>query len=301
MSAKDAKNKPPDSESANTKGSMMSSISEEIELPAMLQRQAFEEKRTNADKTFDAQRDIGIKDATLSGWFLRESREVYRGFQLKSDDIVVDVGCGNGSITRLAKECGAARVIGIDLDRQEALLCRKHLDCAGNGCEVIVADAIALPLGASFASKVICREVLEHVDNPMAIMSEIVRIGLPGAEYLLSIPDAVSESVDCVARMPLQGRRPRHVHSFETPEFIQLVEGAGLTIRSLDKDGFYQAVRGTLRQVSCEKKGGRDVGLLQDWDRVWGRVLNFPRGQKVKQALDQIFPKSQIIVAQKPQ
>jgi len=40
--------------------------------------------------------------------------------------------------------------------------------------------------------------------------------------------------------------------------------------------------------------------LLEQWDQTWRILLALPNGHKVKAALDEVLPKSQVIVARKP-
>ena len=43
--------------------------------------------------------------------------------------------------------------------------------------------------------KIICTEVIEHVDDPMVALRELMRVGKPGALYLLSVPGQRSEEL----------------------------------------------------------------------------------------------------------
>jgi hypothetical protein len=40
--------------------------------------------------------------------------------------------------------------------------------------------------------------------------------------------------------------------------------------------------------------------LLNHWADTWQAVLNSPRGAQIKQALDAVVAKSQVIIARKP-
>ena len=64
----------------------------------------------------------------------------------------------------------------------------------------LVSNSLPLPLTNGYASKVVCMEVLEHIDQPEPFMAELVRMGRPGTQYLLSVPAQVDEHF---ARKPL--------------------------------------------------------------------------------------------------
>jgi hypothetical protein len=41
--------------------------------------------------------------------------------------------------------------------------------------------------------------------------------------------------------------------------------------------------------------------VLDNWARTWAALLDTPHGLKVKRVLDDFMPKSQIIIARKPE
>ena len=46
--------------------------------------------------------------------------------------------------------------------------------------------------------------------------------------------------------------------------------------------------------------GSPDHPLLNHWAETWQAVLESPRGEQIKQALDGVVAKSQVIIARKP-
>ena len=44
-------------------------------------------------------------------------------------------------------------------------------------------------------SRIICMEVIEHVEDPAAFVAELARVGEPDALYLLAVPDATGERI----------------------------------------------------------------------------------------------------------
>ena len=105
--------------------------------------------------------------------------------------------------------------------------------------EFHVLAAEQLPVADGFATRVICTEVLEHVDDPAEVLRELVRIGAPGAMYLITVPDPVAEGVQQKVAPPLYFQRPNHVRIIPRQEFSQLVIDAGLEIVEVSRYGFY--------------------------------------------------------------
>src|SRR5690606_20249650 len=107
----------------------------------------------------------------------------------------LDVGCGLGGNLRFCAET-ASRAIGIDIDPEKVRATQKMLKDAGfHNFEVIESDGNPLPLQSASIDKIICTEVIEHVDDPMVTLSELLRVGKPGALYLLSVPGQLSEDL----------------------------------------------------------------------------------------------------------
>lgn len=61
---------------------------------------------------------------------------------------VLDLACGEGFYTRLLRQRGAARVLGVDLSAKMIELAREQEDAHGLGVEYLVGDARAVPLEA---------------------------------------------------------------------------------------------------------------------------------------------------------
>ena len=59
--------------------------------------------------------DPTFVDASLSGWFKHETAELLEGFKISSEDVVLDVGCGDSPFLHFCAMQGA-EVIFADID-----------------------------------------------------------------------------------------------------------------------------------------------------------------------------------------
>jgi ubiquinone/menaquinone biosynthesis C-methylase UbiE len=85
--------------------------------------------------------------------------------------LVVDVGCGEGrTLASLKERFAADRLIGIDLSVHRARI------AAGRGLQSLVADGYRLPLANGSSSLVVCRHVIEHVQNDNLLLQDMRRI-----------------------------------------------------------------------------------------------------------------------------
>lgn len=98
---------------------------------------------------------------------------------VKEGDRVLDIGVGTG---RLLGHVPHARRYGIDVSLN--YLGR----LAGSGIEVCMGSVESLPYPDDFFDVVVCTDVLEHVFDLNAAVSEIARTLKPGGVFILRVP-----------------------------------------------------------------------------------------------------------------
>ena len=245
--------------------------------------------------------DVGLRDAVLSGWFRSETNELFEGLTITRDDIVADIGCGDGFNAHFCAMRGAELILA-DIDPGcVAVSARRLAGTPARRVRAIVTDGNPLPLEDALASVVICTEVLEHVDDPLQFLGELVRIGRPGARYLLTVPDPVAEELQRSLAHPSYFAKPNHLRIIQREEFAELVRAAGLMVERRASYGYYWALW-WLMFWSCKadlSEAGRHP-ILASWTRTWEALLDTPQGIEVKRVLDSFMPKSQLILARKP-
>jgi 2-polyprenyl-3-methyl-5-hydroxy-6-metoxy-1,4-benzoquinol methylase len=243
--------------------------------------------------------DVALRDACRGGWFRADTRELFEGFPIAPSDTLVDVGCGAGENAAFCAAF-AARMILVDVDPKKIEATEQRLRSRGaTNWQIILSNGNPLPIDAATADKVVCTEVLEHVPDTTQFMRELARIGKPGALYLISVPDALSEQVAKRVAPPEVFREPNHIRVIGRDELERLATDAGLRVQKHAFYGFYWAIWHTLVwKCDIDFDHGRHPAL-DHWTRAWNAVLDLPEGQQCKNALDEAMPKSQIIVARK--
>jgi ubiquinone/menaquinone biosynthesis C-methylase UbiE len=251
----------------------------------------------------------GLRDSVLSGWFNQDTSELFTGFPVGQGDIVADIGCGLGGHAQFCARQGA-KLLLVDSDpRRVEQAAAKITALPGHTpFERYVSDCNPLPIADAVATKIVCSEVLEHVDSPEALLAEIARIGRPGALYLLACPDPRSEALQQPIAQPSYFQKPNHVHIIQHDAFARYVQDAGLEILSRHSFGFFWSIWLALFWSSgsnADELGENSFQLpghpvLDNWLRTWQSLLDQPNGIKIKHALDEVLPKSQVIIARKP-
>lgn len=245
--------------------------------------------------------DVGLWDDMTSGWYKNQEDEIYEGFHVSADDVVLDVGCGDGGRSMFCAARGC-HIIYSDIDPEKVSHTGERLSGSlARKQEGVVSDTNPLPLAEESATRVIATEIIEHVDSPGQFLAELVRVGAPGALYLLTVPDAVAERAQVGLAAPQYFQKPNHIHIIEREAFDALVTDSGLEIVSHSYHGFFW----TLWWMFFWSSGQPQIGppwtdVLDNWTRTWAALRETPQGLKVKETLDELLPKCQVIVARKP-
>ena len=111
-------------------------------------------------------------------------RAIARMVEAKPSDRILEVGCGGGHVLRLFRE---SSLVGVDVSPRMLEKARRNL----RGCQVELLKGelrdLALP-DRSF-DKIVCTEVLEHVNDPSEILSGIARLLKPHGRAVITFPN----------------------------------------------------------------------------------------------------------------
>lgn len=108
---------------------------------------------------------------------VRESLHHYFSVYLKSNMDVYDIGCGSKPFSKFLKG-RVKRHIGVDID--DGFYDSSHIDVIGSAYKVPVEDHVA--------DSIISSQVLEHLNDPIAAITEMERLLKPGGLLFLSFP-----------------------------------------------------------------------------------------------------------------
>ena len=263
-------------------------------------RQAWVTPQPLVPVDFDCVTHAGLLDIHLSGW-TQETGELVKGFLIRPEDILLDIGCNNGGYALFSARQGA-EIILADVDAEQLEIARVRLEAIpARRVQTLVTDANPIPLPDASVTRVVAMEVLEHVEDPAQFMSELVRVAKPGALFLLTVPGEVAEGVQKHIAPPVYFEKPNHIRIFKRGELEQLALEAGLVIEHRLQYGFYHAVWWSLLWACPNQSLSAPWHpMLESWARTWTSLLDQPSGMKVKLALDEVMPKSQVVIARKP-
>jgi len=164
---------------------------------------------------------------------------------LRAGDRVLDVGAGFG---RHVYECArrGAKVVALDYAADEVVRTRYTLVAMVDGGEitddeligVLRGDATSLPFPDATFDVVITSEVLEHIQDDVSAIAEMVRVLAPGGRFAATVPAWLPETINW--KLSDEYHAPKsvggHVRIYSRTELRSKLRSAGLTV-----DGYHRA------------------------------------------------------------
>ena len=116
-------------------------------------------------------------------WRLHRLKVVGKNVTLRNEGILLDIGCNDCAITNFLGNVNA-RYVGFDISKKALK--------RGEKKQRVLCDACHLPVKDNTADVVICTEVIEHINDPKRLISEIARISKVSSKLLISTPNGES-------------------------------------------------------------------------------------------------------------
>jgi len=161
----------------------------------------------------------------------------YKKLNLESNQLVLDMGCGEGRHSIGALLETPANVIGLDLSVQDLKIAKHRLNDfdlsdINTFCTFGVGNINDIPIQSASLDAVMCSEVLEHVDSPEESIHELVRVLKPGGVMALSVPRYLPELICWKLSKEYSQTPGGHVRIFRHRQLKDLAVNAGLEYQS---------------------------------------------------------------------
>jgi 2-polyprenyl-6-hydroxyphenyl methylase/3-demethylubiquinone-9 3-methyltransferase len=126
---------------------------------------------------------------------------------------IVDVGCGGGYFAEALAGLGA-RVTGVDPSSGALEAARAHAAERGLPIRYVLGRGESLPLPDASMDGAVCVDVLEHVDDPGAVVAEVARVLRPGGTFFFDTMNRTVLSSLVIVRLGEDVLRlaPRGIH-----------------------------------------------------------------------------------------
>lgn len=147
---------------------------------------------------------------------------------------ILDIGCGTGFRTHVLSKNGAL-VVGVDISAKNIKIARDRYP----KIRFFRMSAARLRFKDATHDQVHAIDVLEHVENLSAVLSEIARVLKPGGTFTAVIPAEKSEKWLLKIR-PTYHSEINHVRIFGDNQLEQLLEKRGFILLQKTRQGFLQ-------------------------------------------------------------
>ena len=137
-----------------------------------------------------------------------------------SPSTILDAGCGEGFFSDfLARRNDNWSVTGTDLSADAIAYAHKLF---GSRVQFATANIYQLPFKDNSFDVVVCSEVLEHLDDPLLALTEIIRVARTGV--VLSVPlEPYFKFFNDIARLLKISPDPGHVNFWTRQTFPEFV------------------------------------------------------------------------------
>lgn len=120
-------------------------------------------------------------------YFRRCITTIFKNLKVKDSDLVLDAGCGEGFYILLLASLYKCKIVGFDNDSKILKAAKKRT----SGLTNITLDKytiLNLPYKDNSFDKIICSEVIEHINNDKKAISELYRVLKPKGTIVVTVP-----------------------------------------------------------------------------------------------------------------
>lgn len=173
----------------------------------------------------------------------------------RANAVLVDLGCGGGLMGDHVAPLGYLHV-GVDIGLPGLALAREH------GVRPVGGSVLQVPLADGCADVVLACEILEHVEDDVAVLAECARLLRPGGLLLLdtlaSTRLSVLINVHVLERLP--GGPPRGLHDpalfVDRQRLLAAAEALGIHLELV-------GLRPSLREAIAWRLGWRELVTMK--------------------------------------
>lgn len=121
--------------------------------------------------------------------FKKRVATIFEWIDPQEDDLILDMPCGRGFYLNMFRYVSGCRLVGAELDADVIEKARRNVGHLP-GIALNRANIYALPYASNTFDSAILSEVLEHLDDDVGGLKEVLRVVKPGGVVAITVPNA---------------------------------------------------------------------------------------------------------------
>lgn len=191
----------------------------------------------------------------------RKAKSILTELDLKTDDKILEVGCGNGYYLSIINQLGKFYNVGLEYDPNALFNAERNFTNLGikyrrlnkwednlkRGAYLIEGDVNKMPFKDNFFDKVIMSEVAEHLPDDLKGLKEVYRCLKKDGVLVLTVPninypflwDPINRILERVFKTHIKsgfwaGIWNQHIRLYSKEQIISVLNKAGFVIDKLE-------------------------------------------------------------------
>lgn len=185
----------------------------------------------------------------IDAFRMKRARELFS--YLSKDDLVLDIGCGNGHFLASIRDCGA-RIEGVELPGAAAERAKKR-----DGLLLHEGDFLDLHLSPASYHAVTMWHVFEHLPHPKEVVQRVSELLPDGGIFAVSFPNPCSLQSRLFGPSWFHLDPPRHLFLPGAQGFERYLKQSGFCLLNVRHFSLEQNVFGVLQSMlnicGCER------------------------------------------------
>jgi SAM-dependent methyltransferase len=175
--------------------------------------------------------------------FRRRVLTIFEWLEPRDGDRLLDCACGRGFYLKFVRHVSRCQLVGLELELPYLRIARVALRDAD--ITLVNGDICHLPFPAAYFDKIILSEILEHLGDDRAGLSEAARVLKPGGLIAVTVPNAdypfwwdpINKTLEATLGRPIRkgllaGIWAGHARLYDRQSLRDAVLSAGLEIAS---------------------------------------------------------------------